>query len=228
MSSPGIDAAFATAKSKYEIAFGDARYLYRPQVSFGAEYSRISTFNNANYLEYFGRRDPAGNLLPFPSNSFGIGLQVSIPFLDYGHRAKARASAAEAKHAQREAEQLRDQFAEGRLKVQRSAVELTARVEVAQLDQQLAQQQIDVLLVQLQNGTGNPEGPQMTPKEEQNARIAEREKYLVFLDVQFELHQTEIALLRQTGQLNGWLQRLARTRSGAGGYNPEAAGEPIP
>ncbi len=209
-SSPGIDAAFATAKSKYEIAFGDSRYLYRPQVSFGAQYSRISTFNNGNYLEYFGRRDAVGNLLPFPSNSFGIGLQVSIPFLDYAHQAKARESAAEANRAQREAEQLRDQFTEGRQKVQRLAVELAARVEVARLDQQLAQQQIDILLVQLQTGSGNPDAPQMTPKDEQNARIAEREKYLALLDARFEMQQAEVTLLRQTGSLEGWLGQMMR------------------
>lgn len=224
VSSPGIDAAFATAKSKFEIAFGDSRYLYRPQVSFGAQYSRISTFNNANYLEYFGRRDAAGNLLPFPSNSFGIGLQVSIPFLDYAHKAKARGSAAEANRAQREAEQMRDQFTEGRLKVQRSAVEMAARVEVARLDQQLAQQQIDVLLVQLQTGTGNPDAPQMTPKEEQNARIAEREKYLALLDARFEMQQAEVTLLRQTGGLEGWLGQMAR----AGGVGAGVSGKSVP
>lgn len=228
VSSPGIDAAFATAKSKFEIAFGDARYLYRPQVSFGAQYSRISTFNNANYLEYFGRRDAAGNLLPFPSNSFGIGLQVSIPFLDYAHKAKARESAAEANRAQREAEQIRDQFTEGRLKMQRSAVELAARVEVARLDQQLAQQQIDVLLVQLQTGTGNPDGPQMTPKEEQNARIAEREKYLALLDVRFEMQQAQVTMLRQTGGLEAWLGQVARGGAGAGAAGGEVSGKSIP
>lgn len=206
--SPGIDAAFANARAKRQIAFGDARYLYRPQVSFAAQYSRVSTFNNSNYLEYFGRRDPAGNLLPFPSNSFGIGVQVSVPFLDYGQRAKARVSAAEALHAEREAEQNRDLFTEGRLRVQRATVELAARAEVAALDQQLAQQQLDVLLVQL--NSGNPNGPQMTPKDEQNARLAEREKFLAALDTQFQLQQAQINLLRQTGELEAWLKSLAK------------------
>ena len=206
---PGIQAAFTGAQAKLETAFGDARYVYRPQVSFGAQYSRISTFNNGNYLEYFGRRDAAGNLLPFPANSFGIGVQVSIPLLDYGHRAKERASLAEANRAQREAEQIRDQFVEGRVRLQRSALELAARVEVARLDQQLAQQQLDILLLQLDSGTGNPDAPQMTPKDEQNARIAEREKFLSLLDSRFEMQQIEINLLRQTGALEQWLRTVA-------------------
>ena len=211
--SPGIDAAFANARAKRQAAFGDARYLYRPQISFAAQYSRLSTFNNSNYLEYFGRRDAAGNLLPFPANSFGIGVQVSIPFIDYAHRAKARQSAADATHAEREAEQNRDLFTEGRLRVQRAALELSARQEVASLDQQLAQQQLDVLLVQL--SSGNPNGPQMTPKDEQNFRIAEREKYLAFLDAQFQLRQVEVNLLRQTGQIEDWLKTLALAQPGS-------------
>ena len=211
--SPGVDASFANARAKREIAFGDARYLYRPQVSFAAEYSRLSTFNNSSYLEYFGRRDTFGNLLPFPANSFGIGVQVTVPFLDYSHRAKARESAAEAVHAEREAEQNRDLFTEGRLRVQRTAVELAARAEVAALDQQLAQQQLDVLLIQL--NSGNPNGPQMTPKEEQNSRIAEREKYLALLDVQFQVRQVEVNLLRQTGGLETWLKSIALGQANA-------------
>ncbi len=219
--SPGVAAAFANAQAKREIAFGDARYLYRPQISFAAQYSRISTFNNSNYLEYFGRRDAAGNLLPFPANSFGIGVQVSIPFLDYGHRAKERESRADADHAQHDAEQIRDQFAEARLKIQRSTTELEARAEVARLDQQLAQQQLDIVLLQVQSGTGNPDLPPLTPKDEQNARVAEREKYLALLDARFELQQAEVRLLRQTGQLELWLKL-------PGGSSPAGAPSTLP
>ena len=228
-SSPGIRAAFATAEAKFETAFGEGRYLYRPQVSFGAQYSRISTFNNANYLQYFGRRDAEGNLLPFPSNSFGIGLEVSVPFLDYGHKAKARESMAEANRAQREAEQMRDQFTEGQMKVRRSAMELAARVEVARLDQELAQQQLDILLVQLRSGTGNPEGPQMTPKDEQSARIAEREKFLALLDARFEMQQAEVTLLRQAGGLEAWLRSVSGAAPVSGGAaGGRVSGKPIP
>ena len=47
----------------------------------------------------------------------------------------------------------------------------------------------------------------MTPKDEQNQRIAEREKYLAVVDSNFQLRQAEINLLRQTGQLEQWLRR---------------------
>ncbi len=197
--SSAIDAAFANARAKREVAFGDARYLYRPQVAFGAQYSRFARYNN--YDLYYQR---------FQQNNAEIGIQITIPFYDMAHKAKARESAADAVHAEREAEQLRDQFTEGRLRVQRATLELVARAEVATLDQQLAQQQLDVLLVQL--NTGNPNGPQMTPKDEQNSRIAEREKYLSVLDATLQMRQAQVNLLRQTGELEAWLKSAAQSQ----------------
>ena len=202
--SPGVDAAFASARSKREQAFGDARYLFRPQVSFAAQYTRISTFSNSNYLEYFGRRDNAGNLLPFPANAIGIGLQVNIPVLDYGHRAQARQTAAEASRAQHDAEVQRDLFTEGRLRTEHATLELAARAEVADLDQKLAEQQLDVLTVQLD--LPSTSGTPITPRDEQNSRLQERDKYLTVLDARFLLRQAQVNLLRQTGGLESWFR----------------------
>ncbi|MEO6803245.1 MAG: TolC family protein [Granulicella sp.] len=199
---PGILAAYANAKSKSQIAFGDARYELRPQVSFGAQYSRFATFSN--YSAYYSN---------FQQNNAEVGIQITLPIFDMVHRSKARVSAAEAVRALHDADQQRDQFLDGRLKLQHATTELAARFEVADLDQQLAQQQLDVMLVQLQSGNGNSSGKQMTPKDEQNARIAEREKYLVVLNTTLQLRQAQIKLMRQTGQLEPWLRTLSATPS---------------
>ncbi len=211
--SPAVQALFANARAKREQAFGDARYLFRPQVSFVAQYSLISTFSNANYLEYFGRRDAAGNLLAYPSYAVGAGVQVTLPVLDYVHRAHARQTAAEATHAEQDANIQRDQFTEARLRTERTTTELATRAEIASLDRQLAQQQLQVLEVQLQSAAAGT--TPMTPKDEQNARITERDKYLAFLDAQYELRQSSISLLRQTGQLEPWLHTLTRLSTSA-------------
>ena len=197
--SPAIGSALANAQAKREIAFGDARYLYRPQIAFGAQYNRFARFNN--YDLYYRN---------FQSNNAEVGIQITVPVFDMSHKAKARESAADALHAEREADQARDQFTEGRLRVQRSTAELAARAEVAALDQQLAQQQLDILLVQLTSG--NPNGAQMSPKDEQNSRIAEREKFLAVLDARFQMRQAEVNLLRQTGQLESWLKSAAQSQ----------------
>jgi hypothetical protein len=66
------------------------------------------------------------------------------------------------------------------------------------------------MLVQLNAGTGNASGPQMTPKDEQNSRIAEREKFIVYLDAGFQMKQAQINLMRQTGGLENWLKAAAK------------------
>jgi outer membrane protein TolC len=202
--SPQVASAYATARSKQQIAYGDAHYLWRPQITFAAQYNRFAKYNN--YDLYYRN---------FQHNNFGVGIQITLPVFDAGHRAKARASAADAVHAQHEADLARDQFFEGRQKIRHATAELAARAEVASLDQQLAKQQLDVLLVQLNAGSGNSSGPQMTPKDEQTSRIAEREKFLTVLDADFEMRKAEINLLRQTGQLEDWVRSSVPTGSPA-------------
>lgn len=202
LSSPSVASAYATAKSKQQIAFGDARYLWRPQIAFAAQYNRYAKFNN--YDLYYSH---------FQHNNFGIGVEITLPIFDMSRRAKARESAADAVHAEREADLARDQFLEGRQKMRHATSELAAQAQVAVLDQQLAQQQLDVLLVQLKSGNGNPSAPQMTPKDEERSRIAEREKFLTVLDTDFEMRKSEINLLRQTGQLEDWVKSVEQPQS---------------
>lgn len=193
--SPAVASAYATAASKQQIAFGDSRYLWRPQITFDAQYNRFAEFNNYNL--YYSH---------FQHNNFGIGVQITLPIFDVGQRAKARESAADASHAVHEADIAQDEFLEGRQKLGHATAELAARAEVASLDQQLAQQQLGILQVQLNTGSGSSSAPQMTPKDEQTSRIAEREKFLTVLDTNFEMRKAEINLLRQTGQLEDWIR----------------------
>jgi outer membrane protein TolC len=201
-SSPAVESAYAVARSKREIAFGDARYILRPQISFAGQYSRFAKFNNLQ--DYYIR---------FQQNNAAIGVQINLPLFDEGRRAKARQSAAEAAHSEHEADITRDQFFESRLRARHSMAELAVRAEVAGLDQQLAQQQLDILLIQLKSGTGNSSGTQMSPKDEQISRIAEREKFLSVLDANFQMRQAQINLLRQTGGLDAWIRVAARASS---------------
>lgn len=201
-SSPAVESAYAIARSKREVAFGDARYLLRPQISFGGQYERFAEFNN--YQDYY---------LHFQQNNASAGVQITLPLFDVGRRAKARESAADAAHSEHEADIARDQFFESRMRIRHSVSELAIRAEVAALDRQLAQQQLDVLSVQLKSGTGNSSGTQMSPKDEQTSRIAEREKFLTLLDASFQVRQAQINLLRQTGELYTWIKSAAQSES---------------
>lgn len=199
----GIQAAFANAHAKQEMARGDARYRWRPQLAFSAGYSRISTVGT-NYILYYPGFDPERHP-DISYNSLDIGIQISVPLLDLIHQAKARGSAAEAARARFQAEDERNQLFEGRIKLQHAAAELSARADVASLDRELAQDQLDAIEVQLQSSTAAASGQELNPKDEQNARLEERQKYLDFLDADLELRKTEVNLLKQNGQLGDWL-----------------------
>ncbi|HEX4650853.1 MAG TPA: TolC family protein [Granulicella sp.] len=197
---PAVQAAFATAQQKLQQAFGDARYTWRPQVTFGAEYSRFSTFNN-QYVVYYP------TIKNLEENAVGFGLQITIPMFDAGHKAKARESMADAVHAQQQAVFARDQELEGRVKLVHSTAELAAREELASLDKDMAQEQLDAILVQLK-ATPSSSAP-ITPMDEQNARIQERQRFIDLVDATYQLRDAQLSLLRQTGQLETWLKSVA-------------------
>jgi outer membrane protein TolC len=206
-----IQGAYSIAESKLQSAFGDQRKMYRPQIGLGIQYSRLASFNN--YQDYYR----PGSFTNY--NNLQVGLQFILPLLDFTRRSKARESLAEANRSLHEADQARNQFLEGRHKISNAIRELQARTDVAALERELALNQIDVVRVQL--GQGNPGGQPVTPKEEQNALVQERARYLDFLDADLQLRQTQINLMRSNGQLESWLKSVAQSLPSAPSSKPE-------
>ncbi len=196
----GISAAFAAARAKEYTAHGQRHYLLLPQVAFNAEYSRISTAFSS-YTQYYPYYAHTGNSF----NSLSLGVEVSVPILDMVHRAKYRESFADAAHSLAEAQEQQLQFLDGRDKLRHSAAELAARTRLASLDRDLAQDQLDAVLIRLRADAGIAGGEQLSPKDEGNARLQERLRSLDMLSADLQLEQTEITLMRQEGSLSGWL-----------------------
>jgi outer membrane protein TolC len=199
----GVQAAFASAHSKQELAFGESRYRFRPRIGLGLNYSRIST-SHTDYTDYYpGFRTQS-------ENAASIGIEIQVPLYDRSHADHAHEAAADAAKAYFDAIDQRNLFQEGRVKLRRSTAELAARSELAAIDRDLAQAQLDAVLTQLQGpASSDSTRPQMTPKDEQNARLQERAKMLDLLDAQFQMNQAQVNLMRQTGQLDSWLHGLA-------------------
>jgi outer membrane protein TolC len=193
MLNAGIQAAEANAKSKMYIAFGDSRQTFRPQLSFGADYSLFAKFNN--YDQYFRS---------FQYNNFNVGIQIRVPLFDASLKSRQQRSAAEAAHAAAEADQTRNQVNEQILQMQRSLAELRAQQRVAQLQAELAQEQLEALTTQLEQGSGSPGAPLLTPKDEQQARILERQRYEEMLDADFAVVRAELNLMRSIGTIEDW------------------------
>ncbi len=203
---PSVASAFANAHAKQEIAFADNRFLYRPQFQLFLQFTRYATFASSfQTLQNIYATNTNGAKIGANEEAFGI--QVSLPLFDKYRQARGRESLADAAHARHEAENAQFLALDGRSRLRHSLDELQLRTDIASLDQQYAQTQLDILLLQLNVPPAN--GPATTPKDEQNSRIAERERYLGVLDTTFQLHQTQINLLRQSGRLTDWLNSLA-------------------
>jgi outer membrane protein TolC len=201
-----VASAFDNAKAKQQQAWGDARFRFRPQVNLFAQYNYYATFSDSfAQLQKVYQANTGQTTLSSSEGAFGI--QITLPIMDRTRAAKARESAADAAHTLHDAQNAQINALDGQSLLRHTIAELESQAEVAGLQQQLAQQQLDVLQQQLKSG--NPGGPQMTPKDEQNARISEREKYLGVVDAGYQLRQAEIHLLRQTGELLSWLKSAA-------------------
>ncbi len=192
-----IQAADAAAKSKYFVAFGDERQILRPQIAFGLQYSRYAKFNN--YAEYYTR---------FQHNNFEVGLNITVPIFDAVGRAKARGSDADAVHAQEQANLSRQQLSEQTLELEKSLEELTAQQKVARLQSDLARETLESVTTQLQ--TSSSSGAALTPKDEELAKIEERQRYTEMLDANFLLVQAQLNLLRSVGGIEDWARNTPR------------------
>ena len=200
--SPSVRATLSNAEAKQQMAWGDARKLYRPQVFLASEYSLFAKFNN--YQLYF----PPNT---FRYNNAGIGIQVSWPIFDRALKDKAMESAADARHAFADYDNARIKDQEGHAQLARSTRTLTAKAEVADLEQQLASQQLASIRTQLQATAANPNAPQRTPKDQANGEIDERGKYVTLLNSRFDLQQAQVQLMRAQGGLDAWLRTAAAT-----------------
>lgn len=194
--SPGLLAAEATQRGKLDKARGETGYTWRPIITFGAQYGRVSPINNVT--SFYNLQ---GNY-----NTANVGVQFSFPMLDRVRKDAARISILEVARSAINVANQRIQETANRLSLERSIRQIEMKAEIAELDYGIAQDELKSAMIE-QHASGG--AAPLTPKEEQNARIQEREKYLEVLDAELQLRKSKLSLLRQTGQLDQWLQSLA-------------------
>jgi outer membrane protein len=183
--SPVVKVADAAAQAKAFRAQAERKQLY-PSVDFVGQYAMLARFNN--YDEFFQK---------FQRNNVTAGVAIRFPFLSPVQRAAADAAKADAVKSRKEAQNVKDQVSTETLKLQRSVEQLAAAREVAQLEHQLAQSDIEATHAKIESGAA-------TLKDEENARVAEHERYTAYLNSSFELDRAQIQLMRQIGQLETW------------------------
>jgi outer membrane protein TolC len=199
----GVQAAKFAALSKTTQAKGDKESSYLPELRFFVQYNRNTTILN-NVNKYFAN--------PLPANNLASGISVQIPLLDMGRYARARESAADALRSRVEAEQAEKQNDLAVVQASAGITELDAQAEIASLKQQIATEQLNTVMAQLEVGNGSGSGPgsqpQASPKAEQMARIDERQKIEDAREAGFDLAKARLNLLRALGHMDDWLKEL--------------------
>lgn len=182
---PQVTMADHAAEAKEAKARAERKQLY-PAVDLALQYSMLARYNN--YDEFFSK---------FQRNNVTAGVSIRFPFLSPTQRATAEVARADAAKARDEARNVRQQVSAETLKMQRFVEQLAAARDVADLEHQLAVADIEAAHAKIESG-------QATLKDEQNALVAEHQRYTAFLSSSFDLDKAQVQLLRQVGGLEKW------------------------
>ncbi|HKF50931.1 MAG TPA: TolC family protein [Candidatus Acidoferrales bacterium] len=162
-----------------------AKGSYWPTVSLIGEYSVLSKINN--YQEFFQPNS-------FQRNNVTVGISVNIPIF----AAKTSAQVAYAKsnldEANLELAAAKTAVKQGAEQQLQGLKEADAAKEVARLDLQLAQEQLQDAEAKFNQG-------HLTLSQLEQVRVLENEKWLAFLDAGLSRERADLSLLQATGQL---------------------------
>ncbi len=179
---PGLRLAESDVRAKEFRLKGEKRG-YLPTLELVSIYSLLAKYNNYNL--YFTHFQP---------NNFNAGIDLRVPIFSAQLQAniglaRVNLDAAKANLASKRTELT----AEVRQKTRRVR-EMDAAKEVARLELQLAQQNVAVLQAQFGEG-------KLNLRDMERARLDENDKWMAYLDANFQRQQAQLDLLKAAGQL---------------------------
>ncbi len=182
-SNAGLQLAESDVRAK-EFRLKGERRGYFPTLEFVSVYSVLAKFNN--YSQFFSA---------FQRNNFNAGIDMQVPIFSAHVKAaislaQVNLDAAKASLTNKKSEVT----AEVRQKTRRVR-EKDAAKEVARLELQLAQQNVAVLQARFDEG-------KLNLREMEKARLEENEKWMAYLDANFQKQQAQLELLKTAGQLD--------------------------
>jgi outer membrane protein TolC len=171
-----------------EIRAKGEHYQLMPSVDSAMQYAMLAHYNN---YDVFFRRDT------FQRHNLTVGVVIRFPLFNASQKAHAQAADYEALKAKKEAEEIKNQVETEAMKLQQSVRQLAAARDVAQLEYQLAGNDVKTVQVRMESGGA-------TVRDQENTRLAEDQKYGAYLDTTFELDKALMQLLRATGEIESW------------------------
>ena len=147
-------------------------------------YSLLAKFNN--YDQFFKT---------FERNNFNAGVQVQVPIFSAQTKANIALAKVNLDVAKAALDNKKSEVSAAvRVKTRRLR-ERDAAKEVARLELQLAQQNVTVFQSQYAEGRANL-------REVERARLEENDKWMAYLDANFQRQQAQLDLLQTAGQLD--------------------------
>jgi outer membrane protein TolC len=201
-SSPAVKSAMEHARAQYLRAQGEHKSLW-PSVDFAAQYALLSRFNN--YQNYYIPSKPCTTALGeflcvtnnYQQNNATVGVSIRFPIFNASQRSRAEAADADALKASKQADAARDQVSEETLRLQRSVSQMQAARDVAELEYEIAQKNVEAVQTRMNASTANLH-------DLDNAMTQASERFIALQDVSFELQRSQVGLLRSMGDLENW------------------------
>jgi outer membrane protein TolC len=182
---PAVQAAVEHARAQYLRVAGEHRSLW-PSVDFAAQYANLATYNN--YDAYYKHFQP---------NNATVGVSIHLPFLNYAQHERVKEAESEARKATTQAEAARNQVSEETLRLERSVTQMQAAHDVAELEYEIAQKNVEAVRTRMESSTANLHDLDA-------AQTQASERLISLQDVTFELQRSQVALMRATGDLETW------------------------
>ena len=183
--SPAVQAAVEHARAQYLRVRGEKKALW-PTMDFAAQYANLTTINN--YQRFYRNFQP---------NDVSVGAAIRFPFFNLAEHARIREAEADALKARKQAEAAKNSASEETLRLQRSLVQMQDARDVAELEYEIAQQNVEAVKTRMQSSAANLHDLDA-------AETQVNERFITLQDVTFELERSQVGLMRQTGELEGW------------------------
>jgi outer membrane protein TolC len=179
----GLQLAESDVRAK-EFRLKGERRGYLPTLELVSIYSVLANFNN--YSQFFNH---------FQRNNFNAGVDVRVPIFSAQTRAAIGLAQVNLDAARVNLTNKKTELSADVRQKTRHVRERDAAKEVARLELQLAQQNVAVFQSQFAEG-------KLNLREVEKARLEENEKWMAYLDANFQKQQAHLELLKTAGQLD--------------------------
>ncbi len=180
---PGLQLAESDLRAKEFRLKGEKRG-YWPTLELVSVYSVLAKFNN--YSQFF---------TTFQRNNFNAGIDAHVPIFSAQTKAAVGMAEINLEAAKVNLTNKKTELTADVRQKTRRVREKDAAKEVARLELQLAQKNVAVEQAQFAEGKRNL-------REVERARLEENEKWMAYLDANFQKQQAQLELLKTAGQLD--------------------------